>query len=303
MNPSPTALGLLALTLLASGCGASVTPAPSPALGDAGSVAVDVPAPTPAASTASCEEVRAACGAAPQQFVRGHAAGLTGLDGARVRFAMRYVRDPGHGLDVAHGVVVAAAEVRGGAFEACVCMPQGASNYPQMAAVVFTPGSAGETSREVARAMFSQRYATLGDEDVGFALNGVPSAPEVEAAVAALSDRTSELRVRGLDAMAEGGSAFAGLVADERPVAAQVVGGRVEGGALSLDWIMPGRQWPTERLALVIDHNGNHRCDDGDLGATVRLDGRRELDGLTWVQGADLQGVCRSLSLESDRER
>ena len=99
------------------------------------------------------------------------------------------------------------------AFEACVCMPQGASGYPQVAAVVFTPGSTGETSREVARAMFSQRYATLGDEDVGFALNEVPSAPEVEAAVAALTDRTSELRVRGLDAMAEGGSAFAGAAA------------------------------------------------------------------------------------------
>jgi hypothetical protein len=301
MNPT-RAPSLFVLTLLAAGCGASVTPAPSPSEEDAGAVSADVPS-TPV-STASCEEVRAACGPAPQQFVRGHARGLTGLDGARARFAMRYVLREGEGLNVAHGVVVAGAEVRGGAFEACVCMPRGGSGYPQMAAVVFAPGTSGETGREVARAMFSQRYATLGDEDVSFALNEVPSAPETEAALAALVDRTHELRVRGLDGMAEGGRAYAALVADERPVAAQVIGGVVEGGALSLDWIMPGRQWPTERLALVIDRNGNRRCDDGDLGATVRLDGRRELDGVgQWVQGAALAGVCRALSLESGRER
>ncbi len=164
--------------------------------------------------------------------MRGHARGLTGLDGARARFAMRYVLREGEGLNVAHGVVVAGAEVRGGAFEACVCMPRGGSGYPQMAAVVFAPGTTGETGREVARAMFSQRYATLGDEDVSFALNEVPSAPETEAALAALVDRTHELRVRGLDGMAEGGRAYAALVADERPVAAQVIGGVVE-GALS----------------------------------------------------------------------
>lgn len=296
---------LLVLSLVAAGCGASVTPAPE--AGDAGSLPPDAPsaqALTPAPGTASCAEVRAACGAEPQTFVRGHAAGLAGLEGARVRFAMRYLLREGDGLNVPHGVVSAAAEVRGGAFEACVCMPRGGSGYPQVAAVAFAPGSTGETGREVARAVFSQRYATLGDEDLTMAFGPAPTVPQAEAALAGLSDRSHSLRVRGLDRAAEGLRAFAGLVADERPVAAQVLQTAVEGGALALDWIMPGRHWSSERLVLVIDRNGNARCDEGDLGATVRLDGRRELDGVgAWAEGGALRGLCQALSMEDSRER
>lgn len=306
MNPtSPTrALPLLLLTLLVAGCGAAVTSASAVPVEDAGATAPAAPTPTTPAPT--CAEVQAACGPEPQRFVRGHAEGLTGLDGARVRFAIRYLtrQHRGQGLNVPHGVVVATGEVRSGGFEACVCIPEGGSWYPEVAAVVFTPGTAGETSREVARAMYSQRYATLGDENVSHSLNEVPSPPEVEAALGALVDRTHEVRLRGLEA-AEGGQAYAGLVADERPVAAQVVGGRVADGAVSLGWIMPGRQWPSERLALLIDRNSNRRCDDGDLGTTVRLDGRRDLDipAGAWARGTALQDICRSLSIEADRER
>lgn len=305
MNPtsSPRAL-LFLLPWFAAGCGAAVTPASPPPVEDTG--AVDVAA-TPTLAPPTCAEVQAACGPEPQRFVRGHAEGLTGLDGARVRFAIRYLprQRQGQGLDVAHGVAVASGEVRGGGFEACVCIPEGGSRYPQVAAVVFTPGTAGETSRAVARAMLSQRYATLGDENVSYALGEAPSPAQVEAALAALVDRTHDVQVRGLDAAAEGGQAYAGLVADERPVAAQVVGGRVRGGAVALDWIMPGRPWPSERLALLIDRNRNRRCDDGDLGTTFRLDGRRVLDGPggPWARGAALQDLCRSLSIEADRER
>nr|MBK7068719.1 hypothetical protein [Deltaproteobacteria bacterium] len=301
MNPT-RAPSLFVLTLLAAGCGAAVTPAPAPSDGDAGAVSQDVLS-TPV-STASCEEVRAACGPAPQQFVRGHARGLTGLDGARARFAMRYVLREGEGLNVAHGVVVAGPRCGAAPSRPACVHAAGRLGLPPDGLRWSCAGDERRDGPRGRRAMFSQRYATLGDEDVSFALNEVPSAPETEAALAALVDRTHELRVRGLDAMVEGGRAYAALVADERPVAAQVIGGLVEGGSLSLDWIMPGRQWPTERLALLIDRNGNRRCDDGDLGATVRLDGRRELDGVgPWVQGAALQDVCRALSLESGRER
>ena len=73
-------------------------------------------------------------------------------------------------------------------------------------------------------------------------------------------------------------------------------------GQITLGWNMPGRQWPTERLALVIDRNANHRCDDGDLAATVRLDGRTDVTGLAWAQGPAIAGVCQSLSLGASRE-
>lgn len=314
MNPtsSTRALSFLLLSLVATGCGAVVTPAPAvvddagSATADAGGVPADAPPVIPE-TWPSCAEVRASCGAEPQRFVRGHAEGLTGLDGGRVRFAMRYLReDNRNGLNVPHGVVVGGAEVRGGAFEACVCMPHGGNVYPQVVAVVFAPGTTGETSRDVARATFSQRYATLGEENVSYALNAVAAAPVVEAALAGLVDRAHEVRVRapGVDeAAAAAGRVYAGLVADERPVAAQVVtGGPAEGGGLAFNWIMPGRQWPSERVALVIDRNGDRRCDAGDTGATVRLDGRREVDSVEWVQGDALLGVCAALRMDEGRE-
>jgi hypothetical protein len=219
---------------------------------------------------------------------------------------MRYLRADGRGLDVPHGVVVATTEVRDGAFEACVCMPEGANGYPQVAAVVFAPGAAGETGRDVARATFSQRYATLGDEDLSFALTGVAQPAEVEAAVAALVDRTRQLRVTGLpEAEAADGFVHAGLVADERPVAAQVVAGGPDGAATAFDWIMPGPAWPSERVAIVVDRNRNRRCDEGDLGMIAPVGGRSSLDvaGAAWSQGAALTAVCAAVGLGVSRER
>jgi hypothetical protein len=248
--------------------------------------------------------VRAACGPAPQQVVRGHAEGLEGVDGARAYFAVRYLLREGQGLNVPHGVAVGRALVRGGAFETCVCIPHGGNLYPQLAAVVFSPGSTGETSQDAARAMFSQRYATLGDEDASRVLAMTPSPAQREAAVAALSDRTHRLAVRGLDGAMEGGQVYAGLVSDERLVAAQVLGARVTRGALAYEWIMPGRAHPTEGIALVQDRNNNRRCDAGDRGALAPAAGLAELDGatLSWVEGRALDAVCRALSIEGERE-
>src|SRR4051812_9977776 len=83
-----------ALALLALGtahCGAAVAPGDSDAGApvDSGAIAEQDAGPVVAPSP-SCEEVRAGCGPSPQQFIRGHADGLTGLDGARVEFAVRY---------------------------------------------------------------------------------------------------------------------------------------------------------------------------------------------------------------------
>jgi hypothetical protein len=259
------------------------------------------PAPD-AAPSPSCEAVRAACGPAPQQFVRGHAEGLTGLDGARAQFAIRYLRESGNGLDVPHGVASAWGRVTGGAFEACVCLPRGGDEYPQVAAVVFAPGTSGELRRDVARAMYSPRYATLGDEELTQALREAPTDEGAEAALAAMVDRVARLSVQGFDAAAEGARVYGGLVADERPVAAQVAGAAVAAGGAQLNWIMPGRAWPGERLALLVDRNGDRRCDDGDLGAIVPVDGRPSVTVRAWLQGAALTSVCASLRLEASRE-
>jgi hypothetical protein len=292
----------LLLGLATSACGASVTSSPAD---DAGAPMTADVAVTVTPRSPSCAEVRATCGAAPQQLVRGHAAGLAGLEGARVRFAMRYVREQGRGLDVPHGVVVATTEVRDGAFEACVCMPEGANAYPQIAAVVFAPGAPGETGRDVARATFSQRYATLGDEDESAALTGVPQRAEVEAALAGLVERTRALRVTGLPEAAGEGFVHAGLVAAERPVAAQVVAGVRDGAATAFDWTMPGRAWPTERVAIVVDRNHDRRCGEGDLGLIAAVGERSTLDlaGAAWSEGAALGAACAAVGLDASRER
>lgn len=302
MNSRLPSSALLFLASLNAQCGGVVVLADR---GDGGEPA-DAPAATRPRDAASpspgCAEVRASCGAPPQQFVRGHAEGLTGLDGARVQFAMRYLLTRGNGLNVPHGVVSAWGRVQGGAFEACVCLPRGANEYPELAAVVFAPGSTGETGRDVARAVFSRRYATLGDENVAWGLREAPSEAQAEAALAAMVDRTSAVGVGGLSGM-EGARAYGGLVADERPVAAQVVGGAIADGRVRFQWIMPGRQWPGERLALLVDRNGNRRCDDGDLGASIGLDGRQDVTVGAWLQGASLNAVCRALLLDAERER
>ncbi len=51
-------------------------------------------------------------------------------------------------------------------------------------------GDAGSLPPDAPSAQaFSQRYATLGDEDLSVALGQTPTAPQAEAALAGLSDR------------------------------------------------------------------------------------------------------------------
>ncbi len=295
-------LALLSCCLGSVGCGGVVVHPDGESRSEAdAAVSADAPPPTPVTSP-SCSEVRASCGPEPQRFVRGHAEGLTELEGARVQFAVRYLRTSGVGLNIPHGVVSAWGRVARGAVEACVCLPRGGNEYPQIAAVAFAPGSSGETPRDVLRAMYSQRYATLGDEDLAFGLREVPSAGQVEAALAAMSDRASTVTLRGLDAATVGQRVYGGLVADERRIAAQVAGAAVEGASARFEWIMPGRYWPSEALAVVVDRNANRRCDEGDLGARVRLDGRSEVTVPAWLRGAELASVCAAVGLEVQRE-
>jgi hypothetical protein len=237
-------------------------------------------------------------------LVRGFAQNLEGLEGARAHFAVRYLREADRGLDVPHGVAIARTVVRDGGFEACVCIPRGGNSYPQVAAVVFAPGTTGVTGREVARALFSQRYAIVHDEDTSRVLGQTPTLAQAEAAVAALSDRTREVQLQGIDRAFEGAQVYAGLVAQERPIAAQVRAGRVTRGTLSLAWVMPGRDYPTEAVVLVQDRNGNRRCDAGDLGARAPVAGLSTLDGgvLRWVEGEALAALCRAVSIEVERE-
>lgn len=307
MKTRASSLAALLLSVGAAHCGSVVAGAPTldasttaDATPTADTASVDA-TPPPTVVSPSCDEVRARCGPAPAMFVRGHATGLTGLDGARARFAVRYHGDTGGGLNVPHDVVAAWARVQGGAFEACVCVPVGANLYPSIAAVVYAPGSTGETGRDVARAAFSQRYATLGDEDVSVALAATPSRPQAEAAVAAMDPRALMLTVTGISA-ADGARLYGGVVADERPVAAQVAGGAVMSGRSQMLWIMPGRAYPSERLALVIDRDNDRRCGAGDVAAFVRPDASGTAAVNTWLEGAAATPVCEALQLEAPRE-
>lgn len=287
--------GLALSALAALHCGNAVAP------GTEGPTGETPAAVTPAPSTLSCAEVQASCGAEPQRFVRGHAEGLVGLDGARVLFSMRY--RGGYPEEQPSGVVTGAGQVRGGAFEACVCMPYGGNWYPEVAAVVFVPGSSGETGADVARAHYSQRYATLGDEDFSGSLEAEPARSLAEAALAATMDRAQTLRVRGLEASAEGRDVYATIVAPERSVGAQVVGGQVVAGAATLELTMAGRRWPGERAAIYVDRDGDHRCGEGDLGAFAAFDESGAVDGRSaaWVQGAALREVCDAMGSGSAR--
>ncbi len=289
-------------------CGGRATqidPDVSPS-GDA--MAADVTGTTDAGSAdagppRTCAEVRAACGPSPQMVVRGHAEGLTGVDGAAVRFAVRYLTTPGTGLGGPRPVAAGRGQVTAGSFEVCVCLPEGANNYPVIAAVVYAPGSAAQSSRDVVRAVVSQRYATLGDEDLGMALQTLPGAIETEFALAECLERTSAVTVSGLDAALEGAHVFGGLVAAARPVAAQFVSTTVAASRARFEWDAPGAAWADESLALLVDSNANARCDDGDRGAILRVDARGELpaSALAWLQGAALTPVCDALRVEVAR--
>lgn len=287
--------GLALSALAALHCGNVVAPGAEGPVGEAPA------AVTPAPSTLSCAEVQASCGAEPQRFVRGHAEGLVGLDGARVLFSVRY--RGGYPEEMPSGVVTGAGQVRGGAFEACVCMPYGGNWYPAVAAVVFAPGSSGETGADVVRAHYSQRYATLGDEDFSGSLEAEPARSLAEAALAATVDRAQTLRVSGFDAALEGRHAYATIVAPQRSVGAQVVGGQVTGGAATFGLTMAGRRWPGERAAIYVDRDGDLRCGEGDLGAFADFDASGAVDvrSASWAQGAALREVCDAVGSDSPR--
>jgi hypothetical protein len=296
---------LVLLLLATTGCSAVVTAGDAAPVSDASPVTDATPvadaAPPPTPDSPPCEAVRASCGPLPQQVVRGRAEGLVGLDGGRARFAIRYNRDGVGGVRT-DGVVSAWATVAGGAFEACVCLPRGGNEYPMVAALVYAPGSAGESSRGVVRAMASQRFATLGDEQLAAGLTETPPAAVIETAVAAMEDRTAEVTARGFDGALEGAMVFAGLVANERPVAAQIAVASVTGGDARLAWVVPGRAWPSERLVLLVDRNRDRLCDPGDLGGAVSLGERASITVPTLVTGAALEPLCASLALGAPRE-
>ncbi|MFO0628538.1 MAG: hypothetical protein U0325_23395 [Polyangiales bacterium] len=262
------------------------------------SLPADVSVP---AESAACDAVRAACGTAPQTFVRGHASGLAVPDGATARFAIRYVPTADASLSDARGVVVATARVRGGAFEACVCVPRAANGYPQVAAVVLAPGAAGRGAGDVLRGMVSQRYATLGDEEVGSALAMAPTRGQAEAALAAMDERALR-RAVALPDVDGGANVLAGVVSPERPVAAQVVATNVREGRAAWTWNMPGRATPDERVALLVVRNRDRRCDTGDLAFWAPLGREGDLLTPTAATGPMMGAVCAALALDDPRE-
>lgn len=223
----------------------------------------------------SCAAVRARCGPAPMRFVRGSASGLAGLDGARARFAVRYLAETGTGIDGPRRVVVGGATVVNGSFEACVCLPLGGNNYPQLGAVVFAPGTRGERAEDARRAHFSQRFATLGDDDftAEFSMSATPEPAVVARALASLVERTVRVELRAIEPMFQGRTLFGALVADGRPIPTDRALGMIANGDATLEWVMPGRASTNERAVLVVDANGDRRCSDGDRTTRVAIEG------------------------------
>ena len=289
---------LFFLALASAHCGGTVA-APAPgASSDSGAV-------TPEAwvETASCADIEASCVGGEAKSVRGHAAGLVGLDDARVEFAVRYLTDTGSGLDVPHGVALGRTRVHDGGFATCVCVPHGASMYPEVAAVVYAIGSTDTSSKDVVRASYSQRYATLGDEDVADVLGVVPSALAKEAAVAAMIERSAAVTLTNIG-KADGKPVVAGLVADDRPVAPQLSSGGVEAGKVALHWNLPGKASSSERLAFFVDQNGNGLCDvdGGDTGGFAPATSTSDFSAGTWLSGGALAPVCDALQSGAPRD-
>jgi hypothetical protein len=261
-------------------------------------------APMPAAMEPvfeSCAVVRERCGAEPMRFVRASATGLTGLDGARARFAIRYLTDTGVGIDGPRRVAVGGGTVTSGSFEACVCLPSGGNNYPQLSAVVFAPGSTGERAEDVRRAFFSQRFATLGTEELTQELSMMPTPSQVSAALASLVERTLRVELRGVEASFEGRTLFGAVIADERPIPSDRAQGTVASGAATLQWTMPGRASATERALLVIDANGDRRCGEGDRRTSVPITPGATsiaLDGARWdATAAAVREACEAIAV------
>ncbi len=290
---------VLASALLLSACGGSVAAeAPATVVEDTGTKPETTPEPIPEWSeTASCAAITASCSGAEPTVVNGHAEGLDGLDGARVEFAVRYILEEGMGTAVPRGVALGRTHVAGGTFSTCVCVPQNAGMYPDVAAVIYRPGSSGVTSADVARATFSARYATGTAEDLAYALGAVPSAAMKESALAAMVDRAQTIT---LELKAEG-RVYGGLIADERPIAAQVTAAVLISGKAELVWLMPGRAWKSERLAFFVDKNADGKCDGSDVGGFAPFASSIAL-GEKLLTGAELTPVCDALAINAPRE-
>ncbi|MDP3274418.1 MAG: hypothetical protein Q8Q09_04435 [Deltaproteobacteria bacterium] len=291
-----SALAVLALTLTQH-CGAMV--APSVDGGADGAVEAGTFAESPA-----CDQVRAQCMGAESLVVRGHVERLGDLNGHSFHFAVRYLDQLGDGLDHPYLVVRASGVVREGRAEACVCVPTGANNYPQIAATVVRPGATEIRADNTVRAAFSRRYATLGDEGFDWTLTGAPSRETLAAGLAAMDSRGFTLTLRGRSSQVTEGVVRAGLVGAARPVAFNVARAAVGDADLALRFVMPGRALSDESVALWHDRNGNDRCDEGDRAAFVALQGRTEvrMDSVPWAQGATLTSVCDALVLNGRGE-
>jgi hypothetical protein len=275
------------LALAASGCGATVS---------ANNVA-----PTAPERFASCAEVRAACTGEAETVVRAFAQGIAAHNGARFRFAVRYVTEQGNGINVSRGLSVGGAEVRDGAVEACVCA-RNANVYPQVSYVLFAPGTTETRADDVSWASFMQLYAIRGDNELALT-DERPSRAVIESSLAALVDRTVTVRVTDLDAALEGRALLAGLLSDERVVATDRTRGEISEGATTLRWVMPGRPSASERVVLVLDNNSNHRCDVGDSVTAIPLAADPttvSARGAQWSSSADaVAAACAQLASSS----
>lgn len=256
-------------------------------------------APSTRERFALCPEVRATCTGETETLVRVFAQGIAAHNGARFRFAVRYVSEQGNGLDVPRGVALGGDEVRDGSVEACVCVARNANLYPQVSYVMFAPSTTATRAEDVSWASFSQLYAIRGEQEFA-PENARPTRSVIEASLAALVDRTVTVQVTDLDPAFNGRSLIAGLLSDERVVATDRAHGEIANAATTVRWVMPGRASPSERVVLVVDNNGNHQCDVGDSVTTVALPSDSatvSVRGAQWSTSADaVTAACAQLA-------
>jgi hypothetical protein len=258
-----------------------------------------------AALALDCAAVRDACEETSEsdspRFTRAFASGLGALEGAPVRFAVRYLLTLGSGLDTPRGVVTASTTVEGGEFEACVCVPRNGNNYPEIAAAVFAVGSNAERGSEVELGYLTQAFGVAVEQDLSSDLAAVDEV-DAELVVAAMTERTEEIHLSGLEGELDDVTLWAGIIAPERPLAARLV--RTEAGSAEADLLfsMPGFAWPDEELVVIFDRDDDGSCGEGDVAyGFPDLAGRTELDageGLRVEGATDLGPPCAALRVD-----